>query len=183
MKIKLIANHYLLVSGKGFTLIEILVVFSLTVILSGIGFAAFSSYNKSQQLNQTANNAKLMISQARSNSLSVVKKTQDPNGNSIDCGTQKLNGYYVQVVDVNSPLPDELRLFIDCDTVPPAPTLVKNIVLPDGLHFLSQTTCSIIRFESLTSSLLSAPCDITVGWDASQFKTVTIDSGGNASIQ
>lgn len=165
-------------SGAGFTLIELLVVFSLTAILSGIGIVSFSNYNKLQQLNQSANNVRLLINQARFNSLSVVKKSSDSSGVSQNCGNQQLIGYYVEVINAAS----ELRLYLDCNTLSPA--LIKAVALPKNLSFDPTTTCSIVRFNSLTAmpSGVVLPCNIVIS-GYGQEKTISVDAGGNTSIQ
>ena len=162
--------------GAGFTLIELLVVFSLVAILSGIGIVSFSNYNKIQQLSQSANNVRLLINQARFNSLSVVKKSNDSSGISQNCGSQPLIGYYVEVFSATS----ELRLYLDCNNLPPA--LIKTIALQKNLSIDPNTTCTKIRFNSLSAMPSGVPCDIVVtGYG--QEKTISIDSGGNTSIQ
>jgi prepilin-type N-terminal cleavage/methylation domain-containing protein len=176
-KIKLPStNYHLLTTNRGFTLIELLVVFSLTAILAGIGIASFSNYNKLQQLSQGANSAQLLINQARFNSLSVVKKSSDSSGVSQNCGSQALNGYYVEVFNATS----ELRLYLDCSTLSPA--LIKSVALPKNLTFDPRTTCSIIRFNSLTAMPGGVPCSIILNGYGQQ-KTISVDAGGNTSIQ
>ena len=161
---------------SGFTLIELLVVFSLTAILSGIGIVSFSNYNKLQQLSQSANNAQLLINQARFNSLSVVKKSSDSKGVSQNCGSQTLTGYYVEIFNATF----ELRLYLDCKTLSPA--LIKTVALPKNLTFDSKTTCTKIRFNSLTAMPSGVPCNIVLSGYGQQ-KTISVDTGGNTSIQ
>lgn len=179
-KNKLLSSVYCLMSnsasGAGFTLIELLVVFSLTAILSGIGIAAFSNYNKLQQLNQSATSIQLLTNQARFNSLSVVKKNNDSSGVLQNCGNQQLVGYYVEIVNAAS----ELRLYLDCNTLSPA--LIKTVALPNNLSFDARTTCAIVRFNSLTAMPYGVPCDIVVSGYGKE-KTVSVDAGGNTSIK
>jgi prepilin-type N-terminal cleavage/methylation domain-containing protein len=71
--------------NKGFTLIEILIVITLTVILFGIGLAQYMNFNRLQILEQAAQELK--------NNLRLAQ-TKAANGEKPDgCGV--LNGYRV----------------------------------------------------------------------------------------
>ena len=71
----------------GFTLLELLIVFSIIAIISTIGIASFVSYSREQTLNTAIFNIKNFLYTARSNSLNGEKK---------DCPTsQTLIGYSV----------------------------------------------------------------------------------------
>lgn len=159
----------------GFTLIELLVVFSVIAILSAIGIAAFVSYSRSQQVVQTANNLKLLISQARFNALSVVKTNRDSSGTTISCGVEALSGYSVGVIGG-----DSLELTQECANS--STQRIKLIELPTGLGFGTGTSCDRIHFSSLSSSASGVPCDLVVE-GFGQTKTISIDAIGNTTLQ
>jgi prepilin-type N-terminal cleavage/methylation domain-containing protein len=159
----------------GFTLIEILVVFSIVTILSGIGVAAFASYSRTQQLAQSANNIKLLVSEARFNSLSGVKTNRDQNGNTITCGNESLIGYFVNVSGT-----DQVELSMECANV--SSQTVKVVTLPRGYTFGDATTCTQFRFDSLSATAGGVPCTMVLsGYGFT--KTISIDIAGNASVQ
>ncbi len=163
----------------GFTLIEILVVFTVVAILAGIGIASFVSYSRSEQLNQSASNIRLLVNEAKFNALSVVKNTTNESGTSVSCGTASLVSYNVSVT-----LPDMITLTQVCDEVSPPDRRIKTIVLPDGITIVSALPaddCSTVSFGSLSSMASGVPCDIKLSGYGST-KTVSIDASGNASV-
>jgi prepilin-type N-terminal cleavage/methylation domain-containing protein len=83
---------------NGFTLIELIVVFTVIAILSTIGTVSFVSYSRQQSLSQATNDLVQTLNTAKSLSASQLK-TLDRNGSgSKDClDTQTLNGFGVQV--------------------------------------------------------------------------------------
>lgn len=165
--------------NSGFTLIEILVVFTVVAILAGIGIASFVSYSRSEELNQSASNIRLLVNEAKFNSLSVVKTATNDSGTSIACGTASLIGYNVSVI-----LPDTITLTQVCDEITPPDRRIKTIVLPSGITIVSAipaTDCTTVGFGSLSSLASGVPCDIKLSGYGST-KTVSIDASGNASV-
>lgn len=160
---------------KGFTLIEILVVFSIVAVLSGIGIASFASYSRTQQLNQTANNIKLLVNQARFNALSAVKTNKDQNGNTVTCGNESFVGYSVSVIGN-----DQVKLSLQCTNI--GALIAKSMTMPKGYAIGNGTTCVDIHFDSLSSTGSGIPCQIVLtGYNME--KIVSVDAAGNASIQ
>lgn len=162
-------------SQSGFTLIEILVVFSIVAILAGIGMASFASYSRSQRLIQSANNIKLLVSEARFNSLSSVKTNKDQNGNTVTCGSESLVGYSLDILGSN-----QIELDLQCVNL--SPMLVKLLTMPSGYTFGNSTSCTQIHFDSLTATGGGLPCKIELT-GFGQTKTLTIDAAGNTAIQ
>ncbi len=82
---------------KGFTLIELIVVFSIMAMLSVAAFASFVSFSNKQVVLDTVANMKTMLYTARSQSLSQSNKpTQCTPGNTCACPTgQQFSGYQV----------------------------------------------------------------------------------------
>ncbi len=165
-------------SNKGFTIIEILVVFTVIAILAGIGITSFVAYSRSQQVSQTANNLKLLINEAKFNSLSVVKSTRSEDGSVASCDGEALTGYTITVSGSN-----EIRLSQVCESS--GSSTIKTLTLPNGLSIISanpSTNCSLIQFSTLSGNIIGAPCSIRLS-GFSQSKTISVDAIGNTSVQ
>lgn len=163
--------------SKGFTLIELLVIFSITAILSGIGAVSLASYSQSQQLTQTSNSVKLLIQEARFNAISSVNTTTNDNGNSVSCGSRKLNGYLARV-DLNL---NRIQLYLSCENTSPLIILVKTYTLPSPITMSSSSTCTSINFDALTSLASGVPCEVVLQGFGSE-KSVMVDAGGNIFV-
>jgi len=74
--------------SKGFTFIELIVVFTVTTIIGTIGIASLSAYSHSQEVTTAVLDLKTLIQHARSLAVSQVKPSacptdlSDPNNNS-----------------------------------------------------------------------------------------------------
>src|SRR5258708_37050931 len=73
-------------ASKGFTLIELIVVFSIMAILAVAGLAAFVDFSRQQTINTVAQDVKTMVFSARSRAASQVSLC--PSG-------QTFNGYLI----------------------------------------------------------------------------------------
>jgi Tfp pilus assembly protein PilE len=177
--IKLQTTNHRLRKSLGLTLIEILVVFTVASILAGIGIASFVTYSRSQQINQSASNIKLLVNEAKFNSLSVVKSATNEQGQEISCGAQSLVGYRIDVVSQS-----QITLTQVCDEVTPPNRTLKTLTLPDNVvvtSALPSQDCLQILFSSLTSAASGVPCSIEIS-GFGQAKTVEVDTAGNASV-
>ena len=76
-------------SGAGFTLLEIIVVFSVIAIVATVGVAAFVNYSKTQSLQTSYLDLKSTLATAKSYSLSQIKPAE--------CATFTLIGYEVSL--------------------------------------------------------------------------------------
>ncbi len=162
------------VRNRGFTLIEILVVFTVTSILASVGFASFVSYSRNQQVTQAANDMKLLINQARFNAISTVKVNRDSQDNTISCGNETLLGYSVTAVNGN-----QLRLSQECANM--SSQTIKTITAPQNITYISNT-CLTIRFSSLSANTTGGSCVLRLrGYGIT--KVITVDALGNASVQ
>lgn len=167
---------------NGFTLIELLVVFTVTAILAGIGVASFVTYSRSEQISQNAANVKQLISQAKFNSLSVVKTSTNDQGVRISCGSQSLVGYSVDFVK-----PDKVILTQVCDEIDPPDKTIRTLKLSAGISISDvtapQTNCSKIIFGSLDTNVSGVPCAIKLTGLGNNTKVVGVDLQGNATIE
>ena len=179
----------------GFTLVEILIVFSVASTLLGIGIGSYVTYNKVQQFEQSAVNALHLINQARSNSLSVVKRITDQDGNVVECvpASKKFLGYNVIQASSNT-----FELWFECENGmgnPPQSSRVKELILQGDVRIDPSSTCIAARYEPLTArpldstydlatssyGYLTTPCNYIIT-DGTRTKTIQIDLGGNASL-
>lgn len=135
---------------KGFTLIEILVVFSVMAVLSIIGVASFVAYNQTRELHTSALDLVSILNVAKSRSQTQVKP--------VACGVQKLLGYQVTLCGVGGSAclgPDagnarayELQVLCQDLTLPP----IQSRMLSPGLSFDTATQPTFI-FPIFTSQV------------------------------
>lgn len=113
----------ILKSQQGYSLIELLVVFSLLALISGIGFAGFSEYSYRQVVDQASSDVQAAFEKAKENAISQVKPEI--------CGnTNPLYGYKVNL-DVDG----SYEIVADCgDLVTPSP---EQMQLPQNVTFFN----------------------------------------------
>lgn len=94
--LEMVNNQWSLIKSEmGFTLIELIVVFTLFTILSGVGVASFVTYSRSQGVDNSMKELKTTLYTARSRSLSQLKD--------VSCGSNvnlQLLGYEVVLCTV-----------------------------------------------------------------------------------
>lgn len=160
--------------SSGFSLIELLVTFTLITIISGIGFASFVSYSRRQIVNQAAGDIKQTVDLARFNALSSVKP-------SLCSTTDQLSSYKVnfclnalcQTANVDY----EMVVFCGAESVVRSGKFPQNVTVA---NVVGSNSCATIAFNILTSITEGVPCEIYVEGYGNQLK-VSIDSIGNAS--
>ncbi len=158
---------------SGFTLLELLVVFSLMTIITGIGFASFSSYSQHQEVNQAASDVKQAFNKARMDALSQVKPS--------DCSdTNALLGY-----KVNISAPGSYSIVAVCQLASPSPAPEDVHQLPGAVIFSgAANACSGVEFYTL-SNTVSIPSGCTpfdISLNSSIKKTLTVESNGMITI-
>ncbi len=136
---------------KGFTLIELIVVFSVIAILSTAGLAAFVTYSRKQTINTVTQEIKTTIFDARSRANSQV---------SLCSSGQKFNGYLVVFCPKNDAcaacnISSGYQLDIRCDSTD---SLVSGTAKPLPPNVTVTTDSHTLLFNSVTSSV-SSPCD------------------------
>lgn len=176
----------------GFTLIEIIVVFTIIAVISLIGVAAFVSYGRMATLQSASSELSSMFLTAKSRANSQVKpaSTQIPQCNSqnvlngykvvlcptatsnIICDTK--NSYILGVVCGSSSCSDPL-----CSNI--IPQKIQETILPQDITFDSGTTSTSFFFSVISGGVGGAGKIILDGYGNQ--KTITVDSTGGIGIQ
>lgn len=137
--------HTSLQKQDGFTLIELVIVFSVLGILSVSGLAAFVNYSRTQELNSSASNVQTTLQVARSRAQSQVKPAA--------CGSGTLTAYRVLICGkVGYPCTDAdntYELQVVCNGTA---YLVEGKTLPSNITFASDTAASY-TFQVLTGGV------------------------------
>lgn len=151
---------------KGFTLIELIVVFSILVILSTLGIAAFVNNSRVQALDAALNDVIVMLQTAKSRAQSQVKSSSGV------CASSALDGYRVTF----SPSDQAYRLEVVCGGNILSPP-VETKGLPQNISFSSPTTETSLVFNILTGRVEGYDGSITITGYGKE-KTVTVYSDG-----
>lgn len=153
---------------KGFTLIELIVVFSVIAILSTVGVASFVSYSKAQTLQQATNDFITVLNTAKSRASVQVKPSPQ-------ClSTSALGGYSVTV----NIAARTYALNVICSGTT---TALSTQTLPTNVSFNSAaasppTTTTNIVFSVLTGGVTGTGNVVLSSYGST--KTVTINSVG-----
>jgi len=167
------------ITPAGFTLIELIVVFSVIAILSTAGLAAFVDYSRQQTINTVAQEIKTAIFDARSRASSQV---------SICSTGQKFNGYWIVFCPKNSDVcpscsvSNSYQMDIECNN---SSILVNGTSKPLPPNITITTDSHSILFGPLSGNVVS-PCDninaaswnIAVGGYGKTPQTMTVFNTG-----
>ena len=152
----------------GFTLIELVVVFSVIIIVSTLGIASNVSYSRAQTLQQASNEFVTVLNTAKARSGSQIKPTSQCTA------VSALNGYSVTVnIAARS-----YALNVICSGVT---TPLSTTTLPNGVSFNSATgnpatTTTSVTFSVLTGGVIGSGNIVLSAFGSS--KTVTISQVG-----
>jgi prepilin-type N-terminal cleavage/methylation domain-containing protein len=169
IKIPHLTNKY------GFTLIELVVAFSIMAVLSTIGVASFVNYSQAQSLQQAVNDLTTTINTAKAKTATQV--------NDVCSGSSKaFSGYDVVLTKTTNP--DSYTLNAICNGVEAIPP-VTTTSFPKGVSLDSSMPNKItITFSVLTGAAKTTTNNIKIdGVTAQLSKTISIDSGGNIQVQ
>lgn len=179
---------------KGFTLVELIVVFSIIAVISAMSFTAYVSFSRQQILLDTADNIKTMLYTARSQSISQANKPNQCNsGSSCQCPTgQQFSGYQVVFCCpigggvkcpsncISNDTAEHYELQISCSgntyLVDKADFPSKNITVNGS----SSTTRSVM-FQPLSGLVTGAGNVVVNGYN--QTKTISVSQTGVISSQ
>lgn len=152
---------------KGFTLLEIILVFSLIGLLTATGMASFFSYSQNQGYTSAVSDVEDLLQFARARALSQVKP--------VDCGTEAVRSYNVSF----TPSGTTYQLIVVCGNSTEHELQTKE--LPDKVTFDPGTT-PVISFATSTGIATPAPSTVIIlGYDKT--KTITVNSAGIISLQ
>lgn len=172
MAVKLLIYHLSLIirKSRGFTLIELMVVLSVTAVLGTLGIAGFITYNQIQILQSAANDLATTLNVAKSRALSQVKL-----GSSCSASSQILEGYNVDISIINK----SYTLSSRCSGVT---SNLDTKTLPQNVSFKSQdTSLTSFFFPVLSGGVQVAGQIVITGFGRD--KTITVNSLGGVSIQ
>lgn len=149
----------LILSSKGFTLVELLVVFSVLSILAVSSLVSFTSYSRSQAVNNEKNALITTLNVARSRAQSQVKPAS--------CAGQTLSGYMVSINTSSETY--TLRAFCSSSIQP-----ISTTTLPSGVEVFSASPADYF-FPILTGAATNGTIVIS-GYGINQ--TITVNSNG-----
>lgn len=159
---------------KGFTLIELVVAFSVIAFLSTVGIASFVNYSRSQALAVSAKDLVNALNLAKSRSLSQVLAPSQ-------CPGQSLIGYEVRLCVPSTPTclsEGDYELNIACSGNIFSPVETKK--LPVNISFdENQTTTTSFLFPILTGGVNMGGGDGTIVLSGyGQTRTIIVNSSG-----
>lgn len=152
------------VKERGFTLIEILFVLSVTAIISTIGVAGFVSYSRSQKLNAAVGDVVSMLTVAKSRALSQVKPSMGV------CASSVLDGYRVRTTGSSTYSLDVLCVG--------GSQAIQSKILPSNIAFANNKT---FVFPILTGGGDAGSIQITSS-ENNQSKIIILDSSGKINV-
>lgn len=157
-------------SEGGFTLLEVIVAFTLLSLVSGVGIASFLGYNRAQEVNQASRNVSLFIDRARANTTSHVKPDE--------CGTTSLQGYSVTYCGEAScqtqNVDYEMRVICGGQE-----HVVDTLDLPSQINVNTDSSCANITFRlPYARAEGSVPCTQRL-LRGSYEEILTVDNVGN----
>lgn len=174
-----IFNFHFSNNKSGFTLIELIIVFSITVILSTVGIAGFLSFTRESSVDNTIKDLKSMLQVAKSKSFSQSKPSQCTDTDQL-LGYQVLicsqcNGQGAQCPACQSTNDYELDVACGVGTF-----LIDSKKLPPGVTFNDKlTTSRQYFFQTLTggvvfSSGINGSAKITLnGFNTTRIATIS----------
>ncbi len=172
MKIKFNNSTIQQFNNRGFTLIELIVVFSVMAVLSVVGIASFASYSRAQVLQQATNDFVNVLNTAKTRAASQIKPVQ--------ClSTSVLQGYRV-TLNITS---RTYSINVICSgTV----SSLSTTTLPVNVSFNQATANPPTTTTSITYPVLTGGVngngDIVLS-SFSKTKTVKISPVGGISVQ
>ena len=145
--------------SSGFTLIELIVVFSVISILSTLGVAAFVDYSRTQALQTSTNDFVNTLNLAKGRALSQVKPSE--------CTQEALSGYRVEILDKST-----YKLSVVCTNT----YKVSQFSLPTNITFNMVKITTPIFFPIISSGVAGYGNTEMTAYGKS--RCVTVSSGG-----
>jgi prepilin-type N-terminal cleavage/methylation domain-containing protein len=157
---------------KGFTLLELIVVFSIIAILSTIGLASFVSYSKSQTLQSGLNDVTSVLNTAKSKASAQIIP---------DLCSGSLVGYGVSIFKSANGSHPANSYTLEATCSGSGVTQISSTNLPSGVSFNAATNTPNIFFSVLTGAVITgAPGNgnIVLSGFSLPNKTITVNSLG-----
>lgn len=158
---------------SGFTLIEIVVAFSLLMSISVISIVGFREYSDTQRTQNAAADVALLLQKARSRAQSQLKPSSVTA-----CQTNPLSGYEVRICNVTGSSCSGIgryELHVNCGS----PYLVEAKQLPPGITFATSSRPSF--FFRVINGTVNSGTVILDGYAVQ--KTVRVSGFGNIEVQ
>jgi len=153
---------------SGFTLLELLVVFTIIGIISTVSIASFVSYSRGATLKQAELDVSSLLHDAKSRAQSQRKP--------VSC-TGTLQGYRVDICGLSGSscqTPNTFTLSVVCTN---ATTLITTKQLPTNVSFISSSSSSSsFTFQTVTNGVIGAGSVILSGTDGQ--KAITVEQSG-----
>lgn len=163
-------------SKKGFTLLELLVVFVIIAIISTVSLAAFVSYNKIQTVKSAAFDVISLLQDAKSRTQSQVKPSI------VACNSNTLDGYEVRICGLTGSLcntQNTYELYVRCGNLT---SKLSTKTLPTNVAFDSATTTSTQYIFKVLSGGVDGAGSIGITGYGNTLK-VTVTQQGAISLE
>lgn len=161
--------------NSGFTIIELIIVFSIMAIISTVGIASFQAYSNSQKLRTTTLDIKTMLNQARSLSLSQ---------NNVCAVGSSFQGYAVELCCTNGGIncPPNCTAGNDYEIDSICSSTYGTIAgsgkkLPSGVTIDSSTSQRSYQFIPITGGIVKGG-QIVLDGANNATQTITVTSSG-----
>ncbi len=158
---------------KGFTLIELMVVISITAVLGTLGIAGFTNYNQAQVLQTSSNEVVTMLNLAKSRAQSQVKI-------GTNCSNQNypLNSYEVAIA-ANS-----YSLVTHCSSgLSNLSDTISSKILPASISFDLVKTSPASYLFPVSKGGVTTGGQIAIKDNRNNYKYITVNSLGGVSTQ
>lgn len=165
--------------SRGFTLLELVVAFSIMAVISTIGIASFVSYSQAQILQQAENDLLTALNTVKS--LSNTQVTAYPANNLSCLAGQSFGGYGLKIVAATPPAANYYYFYIICSGTK-SPHTTYQTFLPKNIYFDStNTTTTDVSFPILTGGAVGSGNIVIYSTFTTPHptKTITVDGGGN----
>lgn len=150
---------------RGFTLIEMLVVFAIMGTLTVVGVNSFFSYSRGQSYQSGVSDVTHALNDIRSRAISQVKPAA--------CGSSVLRYYQLYMIAPGS----TYRIKAMCGTTL---TTLETRTLPSGVTFTNASPVSVNFYAA--SGITTGAQTITVS-GFGKTNTITVDATGVVSVQ
>lgn len=183
-KLKKLITHNLglITSSSGFTLIELIIVFSIMAIIGTAGIASFASFSRTQTLSVATLDIGTVMNLAKSRASSQVRKGP--------CTTQPLDGYIVILCNIpgatNTCKTSNVDYELDaiCGGVISSPSILSKNLPANVVYDTAAVTSSSYFFPIISAGVIGSgtlQVKTTVA-GATVCKKITVDSGGNITF-